>query len=101
MTVCKYDCLANPLAALHLQSVLHQVLQHLVYGVEVVDICKHLVVGNIPMVVITIQRLACLLILPYSLHLALLFLGEVAVLDTLFEYHCTTLEAYIVHEITI
>ena len=71
--VCEDDGLANPFTTLYLQTILHQVLQNLVYGIYVMDIGENLISGNIPMVIITLQCLSCLFIFPDAFHLLLFF----------------------------
>ena len=105
MVVGKYDTLAYALTILHLETILHQVLKHSIYRRLVEDVAKYLVVGDVTHRCVAVNRilqsLQSILILPYSLHLLLLLIGETAVLDALFEYHRTTLEPVIVYQVML
>ena len=104
MVVGKDYGLANALSTLHFQAVLHQVLQHMVDGVEVENVLEYLVAANVTLGTIlstAIDSLARLLIFPHLLKL-LLFLGaEVFILDAVFQDERATLEATIVHKVTL
>ena len=91
VVVCEYDGLTNTLTILHLQTLLHQVLQNCIYGLDVEYITENLRVSNITSrrVVVNslLNTLQGTLILPYLLHLLLLLIRQVVVFDTLLQNH--------------
>ena len=101
VVVGKDDGLADTLSALHLQTVLHQVLQHTVDGVEIEDVIENLFALNISVLGISFNSLDSLFILPHLFELFLFFRGEVIVLDALFQDERTTLEALVVDKIAL
>ena len=115
VVICKNYALAYSLATLHLQTVLHQVLNYGINGINIVDVTEYLIVVDVSYILcfaifstilsrlhrVIIKSLASLLILPDFLHLLLLVLVQTAILDTLLQYHRTTLETCIVHQVAI
>ena len=72
----EYHSLSDTFSTLHFKAVLHQVLQHLVDGVLVEDIGEHLTRINVP---------GLSFILPYFFKLFFFFVGQLVVLDALFQ----------------
>ena len=101
MVVGKDDALAYALSALHLQTVLHQVLQHAVDSVDVEDIVENLLALNVPVLGVSFNSPYRLLILPHLLELFFLLCTQVVILDTLFQDEWTTLETLVVDKVTL
>ena len=85
VVVGKDDGLADALAALHLQAVFHQVLQHAVDGVEVEDVTEYLVALDVAVLGVSVNGLDGLFIFPHLLELFLFLCAQVVVLDALFQ----------------
>ena len=82
MVVGKDDGLSDGVTAINLQSVLHEVNQHLVYGVLVEDIAEQLVMLNVSSVYLFIRNIQlCLFVLPNAFHLLFLLLGKLVILN--------------------
>ena len=64
-------------AVVHFQPFRHQIVQHLVYGVCVIDVTVYFGWRNVALIV-AFYHLHGFLILEYSLHLLTLLFGELA-----------------------
>ena len=101
VVVGKDDGLADALSALHLQTVLHQVLQHTVDGVEIEDVIEYLLGLDVSGLGVSFNRLDSLFIGPHFFELFLFLGAQVVILDALFQDERATLEALIIDQIAL